>query len=73
MNCPQCAARATWRVGQTLRTPTTTPANGEQQTEDDFRGALRQLTPSLLVVGIATGAAFAIGSGLVSHYLFPRK
>jgi hypothetical protein len=28
------------------------------------------ITPTLLVVGIATGAAFAIGSGLVSKYLF---
>lgn len=38
--------------------------------DQGFRGALMQVTPTLLVVGVATGAAFAIGSGLVSRYLF---
>ena len=31
------------------------------------------ITPTLIVVGIATGAAFAIGSGLVSRYLFKDR
>lgn len=71
MNCPHCNSISPWSIG--ALPAMAAPANGEQVAKDDFRSALRQLTPSLLVVGIATGAAFAIGSGLVSHYLFPRK
>jgi hypothetical protein len=36
----------------------------------DLKSALHQITPTILVVGIATGAAFAIGSKLVDRYIF---
>jgi len=39
----------------------------------DLGKAIKHITPTLLLVGIATGAAFAIGSGLVSHFLFDRS
>lgn len=56
--------------------PAPTPAPTPPAPKDDsllgniFGDALRQVTPTLLLVGIATGAAFAIGSGLVSRYVF---
>ena len=70
MSCPDCDARLPWQIGAEPA-----PAAGIEKdlTKDDFQSALRQLTPSLLIVGIATGAAFAIGSGLVSRYLFTKK
>lgn len=37
---------------------------------EEMKNALHGITPSLLILGIAGGAAFAIGSGLVSRYLF---
>lgn len=55
------------------------PDNGDKakaqqaQMDTSFTAALKQITPTLLLVGIATGAAFAIGSSLVSRYLFRGK
>jgi len=41
---------------------------------EEFGKAFRQITPSLVLVGVATGAAFAIGSALASRYfLSPRR
>ena len=50
--------------------PAPTPAQQQETfTIDNLAKAIRQVTPSLLVVGIATGASFAIGSYLVSRYI----
>lgn len=60
-------------IGQAIPTaadpvPPQPPNNGGviQQTGD----ALRNITPALLILGVAGGAAFAIGSGLVHRYFF---
>lgn len=46
---------------------------GENFSFADFGAAVRKITPAMVVVGVATGAAFAIGSGLVARFLFrPR-
>lgn len=45
----------------------------EKFTLQDLGKAIKNVTPTLLIVGIATGAAFAIGSGLVHRYLFKNK
>lgn len=37
---------------------------------DSIREGLSRITPALILVGIATGAAFAVGSGLVSRYVW---
>lgn len=55
------------RIGQ-ANPPAATLTPAEEQSS--FSQALRQITPTLLIVGIATGAAFALGSGLVSRYIF---
>lgn len=49
--------------------PPTPPNNSANQdvTLDELRKALR---PTVIVIAVLTGAAFAIGSGLVSRYLF---
>lgn len=60
--------------------PAPPPAPGPAPLDDpaetftlaDLGKAIKHITPTLLLVGIATGAAFAIGSGLVSHFLFDR-
>ena len=67
---------------QALRSPAGSPlaaSEGEQKQEaliDQIRGGLKQITPTLLLVTIATGFAFAIGSGLghavTQRYLTPR-
>jgi hypothetical protein len=54
----------------------TTPPDAQPQPEvtvfstEGLGKAIKQVTPTLLVVGIATGAAFAIGGALVNRYLF---
>jgi hypothetical protein len=35
--------------------------------------ALRSVTPTLIVVGIFTGAAFALGSGIVGRYVLSDR
>jgi hypothetical protein len=45
----------------------------ESFTLDDIHNALKRVTPSLLLIGIATGAAFAIGAGLVSRLIFNER
>lgn len=60
------------------RTQTVIGANGvpppkterEKEQEGAIRSAIKQVTPTLILVGVITGASFAIGSGLVSRYLF---
>lgn len=49
------------------------PAGAETFTLGDMKQALSRVTPTLLFVGIATGAAFAIGGGLVSRFVFRDK
>lgn len=59
-----------WATGSA---PTPAPADTTVTVEtDSVLGALKKITPTLLIVGVATGAAFALGGGLVSHFLFPR-
>lgn len=53
--------------------PAPTPAQMVTQDQDTFLAALKKVTPTLLVVGIATGAAFAIGGGIVSHFVFAKR
>lgn len=36
---------------------------------DGLKNGLKQITPTLLLVGIATGAAFAVGSALASYVI----
>ena len=76
MNVPQ------WRpfvyVGQSVPRPlvTANEAAREEVVSFDLAGireALARVTPTLLIVGIATGAAFAIGSGLVSRLIFRSR
>lgn len=60
------------RIGQARPTPTR--AQTEQQQAEAFTianvaRAITQVTPTLVIVGIATGASFAIGSYLVSRYV----
>ncbi len=45
----------------------------ESFTISDIKTAITHVTPTLLIVGIATGAAFAVGSGLVHHFLFKGR
>ena len=58
-------------VGATIPPPPT-PASPESFMADLAKG-LKGVTPSLLIIGITAGAAFAIGSGLVGRYLFRGK
>lgn len=45
-----------------------------QNSDETLMGGLRRITPALILGGIVTGAAFAIGSGIVAKYLFsPRS
>lgn len=47
------------------------PTKEEPEAPPETLGAaLAKITPTLLIVGIATGAAFAIGSGLINRYFF---
>lgn len=34
---------------------------------------LKRITPTLLLVGVATGAAFAVGSAIVQRWIFRGK
>jgi hypothetical protein len=57
-----------YRIGQLE------PKKPEQSfTLSELGSAIKNITPTLIIVGIATGAAFAIGSGLVTRYLFKGK
>ena len=38
-----------------------------------IKEGLHNITPTLIFVGIATGAAFALGSGLIHRYVFKEK
>lgn len=52
------------------------PLDEKEQEERGVRAiksALGSITPTLILVGIATGAAFAIGSGLVHRYVFKER
>lgn len=60
------------QIGQTAPPPP--PQAEERRAAFAALGdAVRQVTPTLLIVGIATGAAFAIGSELVHLFLFPKR
>lgn len=58
-------------IGQQLAT--TQPDPEERFDLAGLKKALHQATPTLIAGAIITGAAFAIGSGLVSRYLFPPR
>lgn len=47
-----------------------TEAQTSKASEQGFLAAFKEITPTLILVGIVTGAAFAIGGGLVARYLF---
>ena len=53
-----------------------TPAE-QQRFVDRLSAGLREVTPALLLVGIATGFAYAVGSGLgmafVERYIFGSR
>lgn len=51
--------------------PAQTPE--EEKQESGIRSAIKQITPTLILVGIVTGASFAIGSALVSHIFFGAR
>lgn len=57
------------RVGQVVRPPT--QQERETFTLENLTRAVQNITPSLIVAGIAAGAAAAIGSALVARYVFP--
>ena len=66
------------RFGQVAAAPApaTAPGDGGGDQSFDvagFTAALKQVTPALFLVGIFTGAAFAIGSALASRYVVPTK
>lgn len=50
-----------------------TNTNDQPITKESLGDALKRITPTLIIVGIATGAAFAIGSGLIHKYLFKGR
>lgn len=51
-----------------------TPEKEEEQQNfiDHLWAGLRSVTPTLIILGIATGASFAIGSGLVGRYVWKK-
>lgn len=59
--------------GQTQAAPDSAPPpTHEDPSPETLLDALKKITPTLLVVGVATGAAFAIGGGLVNRFFFRR-
>ena len=67
-------------IGTGIRTGVTgTELTAEQKQEesqalsDKLLAGLKSITPTLLIVGVVTGAAFALGSGLVHRYVFKNK
>lgn len=69
-------------VGQALVQNAQPPQTQAQQaavddaTATDLAKAVRQITPTFLLIGIATGFAFAVGSAiagaLIDQYVFPK-
>ncbi len=61
-----------WIIGAALPQPT--PAPGEEATDPftkaDLQKATRTITLTLIFGAVVAGATFAIGSGLVSRYVF---
>lgn len=53
--------------------PSPGPAPSDRGVLESTGDALKQITPSLIVLGVAAGAAFALGSGLVHRYLFKSR
>jgi hypothetical protein len=49
------------------------PVKEETFTFSELGKALRNITPSLLLVGIATGFAFAVGAGLAGRLLDSKR
>ena len=63
------------RIGEDPTAPAAppTPQQKDQTAIDNIAAGIKQVTPTLLIVGIATGAAFAIGSGIIQYYIFSPK
>lgn len=43
------------------------------QVQEGVQAGLKSITPQFIIIGILTGAAFAIGAGLINHYVFADK
>ena len=52
---------------------TPVPARDVQVNVAESNPTFLQAIPQLLVVGVVTGAAFAVGSGLVGRFVFGRR
>jgi len=61
------------RIGQAGLDPPQPQPNPQRFTIEEIGNAVKQITPTLLIVGIAAGAAFALGSGLVHRYVFKGR
>lgn len=68
----QAPRQQTRPIANVTPQPPVTP--GVEQSDarflDRVRAGLRGITPELIIGGIITGAAFAVGAGLVSRYVF---
>lgn len=53
--------------------PPSTPPQRAEFTPEGFLSALKSVTPTILVIAIATGAAMALGSGLVGRFVFKKS
>lgn len=49
------------------------PALQDSALYRDLKTGLHRVTPTLILLGIVTGAAFAVGSGLIDRYVFTKK
>lgn len=52
--------------------PANEPPSGEHFTLADLGAAIKKVTPAVLILGIATGFAFALGNGIASKYVLKR-
>lgn len=55
--------------------PPTPPDDGAPHsfTLADLKAGLKQITPTLLIVGVVAGFTFALGSGLASRYVLKGR
>lgn len=65
------AAPPTDLAGPIAPPPTEAIGLEERFTIADIEGAFKKITPSLLILAAFSGAAFALGAGLISKYVLP--